>query len=102
MRTIFLLWFMAVSFDITEFVVRLAKYLLEGLVVATAAFFIAQSQLDFEQVMMIGLTAACVFSLLDFWVPSVGASARQGAGLSIGAGLVGGFPTTTGALPIGR
>jgi hypothetical protein len=91
---------MAVTFDIKEFVVRLAKYLLEGIVVATAAFFIASSQLDFEQVMMVGLTAACTFSLIDWAAPSVSSSVRQGAGLSLGAGLMGGFPTANGALPL--
>jgi len=37
------------------------------------------------------LTAAATFSILDTYVPSMGVSARSGAGFGIGANLVG-FP----------
>jgi hypothetical protein len=32
---------------------------------------------------------------LDLFAPAVGSSVRNGAGLSLGVGLVGGLPTTT-------
>jgi len=40
---------------------------------------------------MIALVALSTFAVLDIYAPSVGASARTGAGFGIGAGLVG-FP----------
>jgi hypothetical protein len=40
---------------------------------------------------MIALVATATFAILDIYAPSVGASARTGAGFGIGAGLVG-FP----------
>ena len=40
---------------------------------------------------MIAFTAACVFAILDMYAPSIGSTARQGAGFGIGATLVG-FP----------
>lgn len=79
------------SFDATEFVIRLTKYALEGLVVAVAAFFFPSVRLDWPDIMLIGLSAACTFALLDFFAPGIGNSARQGAGFGIGANLVG-FP----------
>jgi hypothetical protein len=45
----------------------------------------------FSEVAMIALTATATFAILDIYAPSVGSSARQGAGFGIGAGLVG-FP----------
>jgi hypothetical protein len=47
--------------------------------------------LKWQEVAMIGLTAAATFAILDIYAPSVGSGARTGAGFGIGAGLVG-FP----------
>ena len=59
--------------------------------VAIAAFYIPQRKMNLEEVAMIALTAAATFALLDMYAPSVGLTARQGAGFGIGANLVG-FP----------
>ena len=47
--------------------------------------------MNIEEVLMIAVTAAAVFALLDMYSPSIGASMRQGAGFGLGANLVG-FP----------
>lgn len=78
------------SFDIKEFVVRLIKYFVEGFVVSVAAYFFPGKK-SAEEVVLIGLVAAATFALLDLFAPSVGATARSGAGFGIGANLVG-FP----------
>ena len=44
-----------------------------------------------EEIAIIALMAAATFSILDTFVPSMGQSARTGAGFGIGANLVG-FP----------
>lgn len=80
------------SFDFMEVFVRILKYLMEGLVVATAAFMFPNKKLTMDDVVLIGFVAAATFSLLDLYSPSLGVSARSGAGLGIGANLVG-FPT---------
>ena len=59
--------------------------------VALAASLIPQKPLKVEETVLIALTAAATFSILDAFVPSVGVSARTGAGFGIGANLVG-FP----------
>ena len=40
---------------------------------------------------MIALVAAATLAILDTFIPSMGASSRQGAGLAIGTGLAGGL-----------
>ena len=80
------------SFDINEIITRLVKYLVEGLAVGLAAQLIARKgSLKVEEVVLLGLVAAAVFAILDLFAPSVGYTARQGAGFGVGARLVG-FP----------
>lgn len=74
--------------DALEIFVRILKYALEGLVVATAAFVLPNKKLDISEIMLISLIAAATFSLLDLFAPSIGVSARQGAGFGMGANLV--------------
>ncbi len=80
---------MDVSFG--EVINRAIKYLVEGLAVAIAAIYIPKKALGLEEVSALALTAAAVFALLDVLAPSIGVTARQGAGFGVGANLVG-FP----------
>jgi len=80
--------------DVGELVKRIIKYLVEGLMVAIAAYAIPKRSLNIEEIVLIALTAAATFSILDTYIPSMGVSARSGAGFGIGASLVkfpGGF-----------
>jgi len=82
---------MSQMFDLGELVKRAIKYIIEGVVVALAAFAIPKKTLNVEEVTMIALMAAATFAVLDVFIPSMGQSARGGAGFGIGANLVG-FP----------
>ena len=75
----------------SEILNRVIKYLVEGLFVALAATFIPKRKLDVEEILTLGVVAAAVFAILDVVSPSIGYTARQGAGFGIGANLVG-FP----------
>jgi ABC-type Co2+ transport system permease subunit len=80
--------------NVVELVKRIIKYLVEGLMVAIAAYAIPKRSLNIEEIVLIALTAAATFSILDTYVPSMGASARSGTGLGIGLNLAhfpGGF-----------
>ena len=77
--------------DLGELVKRAIKYLVEGLMVAIAAYAIPAKALKLDEVCLIALTAAATFSILDSFLPSMASSARSGAGFGIGANLVG-FP----------
>ena len=79
------------GFNLGELIKRAIKYLVEGLMVALAAFAIPKRSLNLDEVALIALTAAATFSILDTYVPSMGVSARSGAGFGIGANMVG-FP----------
>jgi ABC-type Co2+ transport system permease subunit len=77
--------------DLAELTKRVVKYLVEGLMVAIAAFAIPKRSLQLDEIALIALTAAATFSILDTYVPSMAVSARGGAGFGVGANLVG-FP----------
>ena len=78
-------------FNVAELVKRIVKYLIEGLMVDIAAFAIPKKSLNMEEIILLALTAAATFAILDTYIPSMGVSARTGAGFGIGANLVG-FP----------
>jgi len=78
--------------DISELVKRALKYLVEGLIVAIAAFVIPSRRLKLDECLLIALTAAATFSILDTYLPGIAVSARSGAGFGIGANLVN-FPS---------
>ena len=71
---------------------RVVKYILEGLVVAIASIVLPRQKVDLEAVIAIALVAASTFAILDIFSPDIGNATRAGAGLGIGAGLVGGLP----------
>ena len=77
--------------DVNEFVKRVIKYIIEGFMVALAAYAIPKKSLNMDEIALLAMTAAATFSILDVFVPSLAVSARSGAGFGIGANLVG-FP----------
>jgi hypothetical protein len=79
------------SFSATELITRAIKYLLEGLAVAVAMTIIPRKVPNIEEIAIVAAIAAVVFAILDLLSPSVGLTARQGAGFGLGANLVG-FP----------
>ena len=77
--------------DLGELTRRGIKYLVEGVMVALVAYSIPSRSLKLDEVMLIAVTAALTFSILDTFIPSMAVSARSGAGFGVGANLVG-FP----------
>jgi ABC-type Co2+ transport system permease subunit len=59
--------------------------------VSIAAYAIPKRSLNLEEIVLIALTAAATFCILDTYIPTIGVSTRSGAGLGIGLNLVG-FP----------
>lgn len=76
-------------FDTNEFVRRIVKYLVQGFMVAIAAYAIPKHSLNLEEIVLLALTAAATFSILDTYVPAIGVAARTGTGFGIGLGLAG-------------
>jgi hypothetical protein len=75
-----------------DLLTSLLKYLIEGLVVAFVALLVMNPKKpNFGELMTIGVAAFATFALLDTVSPTIGLTARQGAGFGVGANLVG-FP----------
>lgn len=79
---------MSFAFDTQEMFTRLVKYLMEGLVVGIVASVLPSKSLSVQEVLLLALTAASIFAILDLIAPSIGAGARQGVGLGVGFNLV--------------
>lgn len=77
------------SLNLQEIVRRVIKYLVEGLAVSVAAYYIPRRTMNLQEIAMIAITASAIFAILDLYAPSIGAAARQGAGFGIGAQQVG-------------
>ena len=82
---------MSSVFDFNEFIKRAIKYIVEGIMVAIAAYAIPKKSLNVEEIVVIALMAAATFSILDVFIPSMGQSARSGAGAGLGINLIGGL-----------
>lgn len=67
----------------------LLKYLLEGLAVAVASYLIPSNKIEYTDIIIIALTAAAVFAVLDQFPPLVANGARQGSGFALGYQQVG-------------
>lgn len=80
------------GFNAAELASRAIKYFLEGLAVAVAMVIIPRKVPNVEEILTVSVVAAVVFAILDLLSPSVGLTARQGSGFSIGSQLVGGIP----------
>ena len=57
---------------------------------ALAAFMIPKKKMDPKEILIIALTAAASFAVLDFFSPGIAQGARQGTGFGIGFGMLGG------------
>jgi hypothetical protein len=77
------------NMDFQEIIKRTIKYLIEGLAVAIVAMLIPKKPLNVEEIIILALTASASFSILDYFIPAMGDSMRNGAGLGLGFNLVG-------------
>ena len=82
-----------ISFDFKDILKRAIKYLFEGLAVAFVAHYFTKGKLELREVALLGVTAACVFAILDTFSPTISLGARFGAGFGIGQTMFGLNPT---------
>ena len=72
--------------DYAEILGRALKYLMEGLAVGIACYFV---NLPMEQIVAIAITASVTFAILDMYTPKISEAARLGAGFGIGSQFAG-------------
>lgn len=64
------------------------KYIIEGFVVAVAAFYIPRRITQFNEVLTISLLSSLTFFILDIFSDDIGKQARLGAGIKIGMNMI--------------
>ena len=80
---------MNLNIDPTDVLRRATKYLIEGFAVALAAYYIPKKKIKLNEIMIIAITAAAIFAVLDILHPTIGGYVRTGMGIGIGLGQVG-------------
>lgn len=90
---------LGIETDIKTILQKLFKYILEGLAVGIAAFYLPRlsknsTPMSNEEILTISVTAAAILALLDVFAPSIGKSFRLGSGFGIGGNLVQFNPVT--------
>lgn len=79
-------------FDFSEFMRKVIKYLILGAVVSVVSALLPKKSMNIEEIVVIGVTAAAVFAILDVFAPEISKAAKSGSGFAIGSSLVGGIP----------
>jgi hypothetical protein len=74
------------NIDFAEILTRALKYLMEGLAVGLACYF---GKLKIDEIIIIAVTAAATFAILDMYTPQVSDAARLGTGFGIGSKFAG-------------
>ena len=72
--------------DFSEILARVLKYLMEGLAVGLACYF---TKLKMDEIIIIAVTAAATFAILDMYTPQVSDAARLVTGFGIGSQFAG-------------
>lgn len=77
--------------DYTELIKRVVKYLIEALAIGAVAYIILRKyrQMEIKDAVMIGITAALCYAILDTFSPSVSLGARFGTGFGFGQAIIG-------------
>ncbi len=65
--------------NIKEILLRLIKYLVIGIGVSVASFYITNKKNSIRDIVSIGIVAASIFSILDLVCPSVSADTQFGS-----------------------
>jgi hypothetical protein len=59
------------NIDFKELITRIVKYILEGLIVGLVSFTVPNNKLSASELIIISITAASVFAILDLVKPSI-------------------------------
>ncbi len=82
---------MGFGLDWMEIIRKLLRYCVMGIMSAFVAFYLARGKLDFESIIVLGLTISACYAILDIYSPSSGIAARYGFGATVGSVLAGGL-----------
>jgi len=66
----------------------LIKYLIQGLAVGVAIYFVLRDRIQTQEILTIALVAAAAYAILDTFAPTVGLGARLGTGVGLGMSMI--------------
>lgn len=75
------------NIDYANVLERILKYLIEGISVGLVCYFV--SKLNFDQIIIISVSAASIFAILDMYSPVISNGARIGTGLTVATHFIG-------------
>jgi hypothetical protein len=75
------------NIDYANVLERILKYLIEGIAIALVCYF--TTELHTEKIIIISITGACCFALLDIYSPRTGEGFRFGLGLGASSNIIG-------------
>lgn len=78
---------MDLDINFSQILERILKYFMEGIAVGLACYFTAK--LNIDQIIIIAITAAVTFAILDMYTPNISNAARMGTGIGIGSQFTG-------------
>ena len=67
----------------------LSKYAMEGLAVGVASYLIPSKSMTYQGILLVAVTAAAVFAILDQFSPVIAYGSRHGTGFAIGYQQIG-------------
>lgn len=67
---------------------KILKYIIEGLVVAIAGYYIPSKKPDMSELIIIGLVAASTFAILEVYMPDAYMASKFGFGFQTGRNLI--------------
>jgi len=67
---------------------NIIKYIIEGLAVTIAAYFIPRRKTQIQEILIIGLMSSLTFIILDVFSEDVGKGVKLGMGFGIGTNLI--------------
>jgi len=76
-------------FDMSELIKRIIKYLVMGFMISLCLFFIPKKSISYDEIALVSLSSAAIFSIMDTYLPSFSNSVKTGAGIGVGLQLVG-------------
>jgi len=66
---------------------RILKYLIEGISVGLICYLVAK--LNFDQIIIIGVSSAAIFAILDMYSPVISNGVRVGTGITVASHFIG-------------
>ena len=73
---------------ISDILKQILRYIIEGIVVALAGYYIPNKKPELSEVITIALVAASTFALLEVYMPDAYLAARFGFGFQSGRNLI--------------